>query len=290
MIGLGDGEWVLPAERGEGGAGLVELGGADEEGEASLGLEEAGGDGEGCGEALDGAEGDDVEAGFGIGFGISGIGIEMIMLRRIMFRRIAVVRIMAYRIMACRIVAQMFGAGGGYLHVRQRQGADYFAEECGFLVIGFDERERDVRSVEFDGESGEAGAGAEVGEMKIFHHRGHGGHGGRRERENMAGGEEGFSEVAGEDFFGIADSGEVDACVPAQEQIEVGGDVAVKSVVCRLSVVVGARCEGLEQRGDLGEVHGKSDCRRRRENLKSQSAGRVCGWPRICGDDMKGNE
>jgi hypothetical protein len=33
----------------------------------------------------------------------------------------------------------------------------------------------------------------------------------------VAGGEEGFAEVAGDDFFRIADGGEVDAGVPAEE-------------------------------------------------------------------------
>jgi hypothetical protein len=37
----------------------------------------------------------------------------------------------------------------------------------------------------------------------------------------MAGGEEGFAEVAGDDFFYVADSGEVDAGVPAEEYIDV---------------------------------------------------------------------
>jgi hypothetical protein len=37
----------------------------------------------------------------------------------------------------------------------------------------------------------------------------------------MAGGEEGFAEVAGDDFFGIADGGEVNAGVPAEEYIDV---------------------------------------------------------------------
>jgi hypothetical protein len=33
----------------------------------------------------------------------------------------------------------------------------------------------------------------------------------------MAGGEEAFAEVAGDDVFGVADGGQVDARVPAEE-------------------------------------------------------------------------
>jgi hypothetical protein len=39
--------------------------------------------------------------------------------------------------------------------------------------------------------------------------------------EEVAGGEEAFAEVAGYDFFGVADAGEVDAGVPAEEYIDV---------------------------------------------------------------------
>jgi hypothetical protein len=39
--------------------------------------------------------------------------------------------------------------------------------------------------------------------------------------EQVAGGEEGLAEVAGDDFFRAADSGEVDARVPAEKYIDV---------------------------------------------------------------------
>jgi hypothetical protein len=59
-----------------------------------------------------------------------------------------------------------------------------------------------------------------VGRVKIFQHRGHRGH---RVNigEEVAGGEEGFAEVAGDYFFGIADGGEVDSRVPVEEYIDV---------------------------------------------------------------------
>jgi hypothetical protein len=101
---------------------LGELGGGDEEGEASGGGEEAGGDGEDMGEALDGAEGDYVECACGKGLGASVL----------------------------------------YIDVRQCKGAGDFAEEGGFLVVGFDEGEGDVRGPEFYWNPGEAGAGAQV--------------------------------------------------------------------------------------------------------------------------------
>ena len=40
-------------------------------------------------------------------------------------------------------------------------------------------------------------------------------------REQVAGKEEGFSEVAGNDFFRVADGREVDAGVPSEEKIDV---------------------------------------------------------------------
>jgi len=115
-------DWQLPGEVGEGRAGLGELGGGDEEGEASGGGEEAGGDGEDMGEALDGAQGDYVECACGKGLGASVL----------------------------------------YIDVRQCKGAGDFAEEGGFLVVGFDEGEGDVRGPEFYWNPGEAGAGAQV--------------------------------------------------------------------------------------------------------------------------------
>jgi hypothetical protein len=115
-------DWQLPGEVGEGRAGLGELGGGDEEGEASGGGEEAGGDGEDMGEALDGAEGDYVECACGKGLGASVL----------------------------------------YIDVSQCKGAGDFAEEGGFLVVGFDEREGDVRGPELYWNPGEAGAGAQV--------------------------------------------------------------------------------------------------------------------------------
>ena len=45
-----------------------------------------------------------------------------------------------------------------YIDVRQCKRAHHFAEEGGFLVVGLDEGEGDVRRPELDRDSGEAGA------------------------------------------------------------------------------------------------------------------------------------
>jgi hypothetical protein len=64
--------------------------------------------------------------------------------------------------------------------------------------------------------------------VNVSYHRGHpstalrAGSGHRVDTgEEVAGGEEGFAEVAGDDFFRIADGGEVDAGVPTEEYIDV---------------------------------------------------------------------
>ena len=164
------------------GSGLGDLAGADQEGEAAGGGYEGGGNGEDVFEALDGAEGDYVEH---VGRG------------------------------------EVFGAGGSYIDVRQCKGAGDFAEEGGLLVVGFDESKGDLWGPEFDGEAGESGAGAEVGDTRnTLNHGGHRGHRGRS-REQVAGGEKGFAEVAGDDFLGIADRSEVDAGVPTEQYIDV---------------------------------------------------------------------
>jgi len=143
------------------------LGRGDQESQASVGGQEGGGYWEDVGESLYGSEGYHVE-------GVRGQG---------------------------------FGADVLYIDVRQCNGAGCFGEEGGFLLAGFDQREGDVGSPEFYGDTGEAGAGTEVGysgfglqalgfglralgfglralgigdvriEVNVFQHRGHGGHG-----------------------------------------------------------------------------------------------------------------
>jgi hypothetical protein len=56
-----------------------------------------------------------------------------------------------------------FGARVLYIDVRQYKGAGDFAEEGAFLVVGFDERQGDMRGPELHGEAGESRARAYVG-------------------------------------------------------------------------------------------------------------------------------
>jgi len=164
---------------------------ADQEGQATGGSDQGGGGGEDAFEALDGAESDYVEGR----------------------------------------ADESLGADGFYIDVRQCKGAGDFAEKGGFLVVGLDEGESDVRGPEFYRDAGESGAGAEVRyadvvgrwslvvgnvNVKIFHHRGHRGHRGSTGKQ-VAGGKEGFAEMAGDDFFGGADRCQINAGVPAEE-------------------------------------------------------------------------
>lgn len=106
---------------------------------------------------------------------------------------------------------QGFGAGCVNGDIGKMKGADGFAEEGRFLVLGLGEGDGDLRTEDGDGETGEAGAGAEVEEIgNVF--------------RNKAGGEDGFEEVAAEDAFVIADGGEVGAGVPFLQEGEVGGE------------------------------------------------------------------
>jgi len=106
---------------------------ADQDGEAALGCQEGDGQGEGAVEFLDGSEGDDIGAGE-FGGGAGGYG---------------------------------FGTFGDYIDVRQCKFAGDFAEESGFFMIRFNEREMDSGRPDFERESGKSGAGADVyGELR----------------------------------------------------------------------------------------------------------------------------
>jgi len=103
-----------------------------------------------------------------------------------------------------------------YIDVRQCKGSDDFAEESGFFVIRFDKCDGDAGSPDFYRDAREAGSGAKVSEAnRTSHRRRRRGRReiflylalGRRSREKVASGEEGFAEVTGDDFLGIADGG-----------------------------------------------------------------------------------
>jgi len=86
-----------------------------------------------------------------------------------------------------------------------------FAEEGGFLVLGFGEGYGDLGAKEGDGDAGKAGSAAEVEEIgNVF-------------RQEL-GTKDGFEEVAAEDAFFVPDGGEVGFGVPLLEEGEVGGE------------------------------------------------------------------
>ncbi len=124
--GEGDRSWMSPQEGWKDFSGCVLLRGTDQEGETASGDKERGGDLEGVFEVLDGAEGHDVEASL--------------------------------------IAGEIFGAAAEYIDVRQCKRAGYLAEERGLLVVGFYEREIDVRIPELEGDAGKSGARTDIGD------------------------------------------------------------------------------------------------------------------------------
>ena len=87
--------------------------------------------------------------------------------------------------------------------------------------------------------------------------------------EKGLGGEEGFAEVAGDDFIGVADGCEVGAGVPAEEYIDVGRYTFELGRGERFQQV------GLEQGRDAGRVHEEEIVR---EALAALSGGQRGGW------------
>ncbi len=104
-----------------------------------------------------------------------------------------------------------FYAGGPDFYVLKGEGADGFAEEGGFLVLGFSKGHADFRMEQGYGEAGEACSGTQVEEGVAWAY--------------VLGGEEAFAEVAADDLFGVANGGEVGAGVPFEEEIEVEGEL-----------------------------------------------------------------
>jgi len=111
---------------------------------------------------------------------------------------------------------QDFGSVGDYIDVGQCKCSGHFAEEGCFLVIGFDQRQVDVRGPEFQGKSGESGAGADVEDVGRTVVSGQWSVVSTAFWEEVAGQEKGLAEVAGYDFFWMADGGQVDAGVPSE--------------------------------------------------------------------------
>jgi len=100
--------------------------------------------------------------------------------------------------------------------------------------------------------------------------------------EQVAGGEEGFAEVASDNLFRVADGGEIDARIPAEEYIDVRRYMLTKGDVSRRSLVVGISQERLEQFGDAGAVHVEGSivdvCEKMYQRFRGGNPGLSWGW------------
>ena len=155
---------------------VLDLGISNEQGKASARRDQGGGDREDVLEAFDGAQ------GHCAGFAWLGSG-------------------------------EVFGAAGKYIDIRKSNGADDLAQESRLLLIGLDQSEANVGGPDLDGQAGEAGAGADVDEVRGRVARDHTTGGG----EESAGGEERFAKVARDDLLRLADGSQVDARIPAEQ-------------------------------------------------------------------------
>ena len=216
LRGCGDGHGVGPGEGADEGARGFDLGGANEQGEATAGgrelLEEFDGGGENLVETFDGAQGDGH-------------------------------RICNLQFVICNLAGVGLGANGADFYAGELEGADDLAQKRGFALVGFQQRRTERGRPDLDGEAGETGAGTDIQQVPVASRQ-------AAERIQMAGGKEGFAEVASDDLFGIADGGEVDARVPAQEEVEIAGELR------QLRVAEGSAAEKRgEQGGDAGGLH-----------------------------------
>ncbi len=187
-----------------------ELRSADEQGEAAGGCDQRGGDREHRGEALDGTQGHELSA-----------------------------------------LGEVLGPATEDLDVAQIEGAHDFVEEGGFLVVRLDQDQAQAWGMDLEGQAREAGAGAEVDDVKRSFPtllRQERARPGWAIQENPGGGER-LAEVSCNDMFRFAHRGQVDAGVPAQQQVEVGGDLS------ELRAGKAGRI-GLEQGSDAGGIHG----------------------------------
>ena len=160
------------------------LGVANQESQFASGGYEIGRGGKDGVELFDGSQSDYVSAGCGCGGPMLRVGL--------------------------RSGQELLGSTAKYIDVGQCKSADHFAQEGSFFVVGFNEREADVRRPELHGQSGETRSGANVDDVRLpraaWLLRG----------KQVACGEERLSEMAGDDFFGATDGGQIDARIPAE--------------------------------------------------------------------------
>ena len=114
------------------------------------------------------------------------------------------------------------GASGIYIDSGQCKRPDHLAQEGYLLMVGFDEGDGGLRGPDFEGESGEASAGAYVDQaavgldwLRCVFRGGLVCCGPDWRGEQVAGGEEGFAEMAGDDLVRRTDGSEVDTGIPA---------------------------------------------------------------------------
>ncbi len=140
---------------------------------------------------------------------------------------------------------EVLGAAAEDLHIAQLQGTHYLVEEGRFLVLRLDEDEMQRRGVDLQEKAGEAGAGAEIDNPTLS---GQTRAGPGRATQKPAGGEEGLAEMSCNDTFGATHGGQVDAGVPAQQQLQVAGQL-------RQLPSGEAGGKGLEQGSDADGIH-----------------------------------
>ncbi len=105
---------------------------------------------------------------------------------------------------AIKWAGQSFSAAGINFGI-DAGNADGFLEKGGFFALGFGKGDGDLGAAYRDGNTGEAGSGAVVEE------------GADARWEGMGAGN-GFDKMAGEDGAGVADGGQVDAGIPANNK------------------------------------------------------------------------
>jgi len=101
-----------------------------------------------------------------------------------------------------------------HIDVADPQVADHLPEERGLLLIRLDQRQVRVSSPYLDGKAREPGSGTNVNDMRT---RRLGARPRLCPRKQVPGCKYGFAKVASDNFLRLANCGEIDARVPAQE-------------------------------------------------------------------------
>ena len=232
----GDHAGGLAEERDLSGVGLdqgeVDVGGEDPEGES--GESRAGAQVEHGGASFEWGSGSGNQAGSGIGFKfqVSSFrgGRTTFGVRRAVFGG-TVVHFMGSRRLAIVQSGSGRQTGGGRSFEFRVASFNSLESTCGAWRRG-----RSGSSVHLAGSGG-------LGIVEMDPGAGRGGW------EKVAGGKQGFAEVAGDDLLGVADGGEVNTSVPAQQKVEIGRDLL------KQDGLKGRVQKWLEELGDADAVH-----------------------------------